>query len=315
MKNFKYDKIFLNSLKNNNIFYYIYHGEDIDFIVEKTINETIGDDLPDYLKMAEKDLLLSITHYLWSEAPYSEMNQFMVTELLSSGRANWSWNRESDLDLLFNYLKTKKPDHIALEIYERYKENAGSEIDKVIQSCLKRLGRFNMQTNIVSYIHSEGGFDDDLKGVWSLANTLVSNLNDEFFHGKDTRDAQLYYVAALICYLTDEKTDFALKIINREKNKFFKKTITPSIQFLADDEITERIKRLARREPNHPASELFNRFIYEAENNETKIIDDYKNKLKSLNFLNNDKADDDIFDFPDFDFPELPDFSELNFFD
>ena len=116
-------------------------------------------------------LMYSCTLYLYNEAPLNEQNAFMLSHLVeSSSNANNVGNYESDLDLLFNYLKKKNPTHSALRYYASYKALASAHETKyIIRVCKYKLAPlFSVDEDIFSYMK---GIED----IPNVVETFISN--------------------------------------------------------------------------------------------------------------------------------------------
>jgi len=103
--------------------------------------------------LAEYYLLMSSAEYLYYEAPLDEQNLFMVIELINAGKKDYDYDGyESDLDRLFEMLKEKDANHIAVRHYEKFRSNAGKMTNVVIESCRKRFSAIGNSGNIFKYI-------------------------------------------------------------------------------------------------------------------------------------------------------------------
>ena len=92
-------------------------------------------------------LLSSLIFYLWYEAPEEEQNFPMVLEMLRAGEV-----REDDdmyispLDVLFNRLEEKNPEHIALKYYRDYHSGSAKTLKSIQITLASRLEKFNLQS-------------------------------------------------------------------------------------------------------------------------------------------------------------------------
>ena len=102
------------------------------------------------IKLVEYYLLMSSMEYLYYEAPEDEQNLFMVLELIDAGKKERGC--ESDLDRLFNMLKEKDAEHIAVKHYEKFKVIAGDRVNDIIKSCRKHFSAIGNGLNIFKYV-------------------------------------------------------------------------------------------------------------------------------------------------------------------
>ena len=92
-------------------------------------------------------LLLSLVFYLWYEAPEDEQNFSMVMEMLRAGDV-----REDDdmylspLDILFEKLEMKNPEHIALKYYRDYHSGSAKTLKSIQITLASRLEKFNLKS-------------------------------------------------------------------------------------------------------------------------------------------------------------------------
>lgn len=130
-----------------NPFAYIKDDKDvmkmINILIKNTTPSTARSGDP-FWEKSETALLQALCYYLYYEAPYEEQNFSMVMELLRSAEVRESdESYESDLDLLFNHLKEKNPDHIALKQYSIFKQAAGQTAKSILVSVGVRMASFN----------------------------------------------------------------------------------------------------------------------------------------------------------------------------
>ncbi|MDR1733362.1 MAG: toll/interleukin-1 receptor domain-containing protein [Oscillospiraceae bacterium] len=80
-------------------------------------------------------LLAAHLDYLYAEAPFDERNLFMVNELFSAGKMEG----QSDCDKLYDLLRDKQSDHIALQLYDSFHALTGSYAAETAKGGLERL--------------------------------------------------------------------------------------------------------------------------------------------------------------------------------
>ena len=113
-----------------NPFAYIRSEKDILKLVNTIIVNTKGDgdkSGEDFWVKAEKLYYTALIGYIWYEAPEHEKNFTTLLELINASEA-----REDDetfknpVDLMFDELEEREPDHFAVKQYRKYKLAAGS---------------------------------------------------------------------------------------------------------------------------------------------------------------------------------------------
>lgn len=92
-------------------------------------------------------LLLALIFYLKYEAPPEEQNFNMVMELLRAGDVKEDDDDYvSPLDMLFNRLETRNPDHIALKYYRSYHSGSAKTLKSIQVTLASRLEKFNLES-------------------------------------------------------------------------------------------------------------------------------------------------------------------------
>ena len=92
-------------------------------------------------------LLLALIFYLKYEAPPEEQNFTMVMELLRAGDVKEDDDDYvSPLDMLFNRLETRDPDHIALKYYRSYHSGSAKTLKSIQVTLASRLEKFNLES-------------------------------------------------------------------------------------------------------------------------------------------------------------------------
>ena len=115
-----------------NPFMYIHSEKDILKLVNTLIANTKGQGEKssdgDFWTKAEKLYYQALIGYIWYEAPEEEQNFSTLIEMLNASEA-----RENDeefknaVDLLFEDLEKKEPDHFAVRQYSKFKLAAGAD--------------------------------------------------------------------------------------------------------------------------------------------------------------------------------------------
>ena len=99
----------------------------------------------DFWQKAETLLYTALIGYIYYEAPKNEQNFSTLVEMINAMEV-----REDDesfknaVDLLFDALEQKDPDHFALRQYKKYKLAAGKTAKSILISCGARLAPFDI---------------------------------------------------------------------------------------------------------------------------------------------------------------------------
>ena len=131
-----------------NPFAYIHNEKDILKLVTVLIANTKGEGKSgdDFWVKAETLLYTALIGYIYYEAPSNEQNFSTLVEMINAMEV-----REDDetfknaVDLLFDALKQKDPDHFALRQYKKYKLAAGKTAKSILISCGARLAPFDIK--------------------------------------------------------------------------------------------------------------------------------------------------------------------------
>ena len=131
-----------------NPFVYLRSDNDIQRLVTNLFKNTTpkGSQSQDpFWDQAATMLLLALIFYLHYEAPPEEQNFPMVMEMIRAGEV-----REDDetyksaLDILFERLEMRNPEHIALKYYRSYHSGSGKTLKSILISVGVRLSAFNL---------------------------------------------------------------------------------------------------------------------------------------------------------------------------
>ena len=174
-----------------NPFVYIHCEKDILKLVNIIIENTKGEgdkSGEDFWVKSERLLYQAYIGYIWYEAPEEEKNIITLLEMI-----NASETREDDenfknaVDLMFEELAEKAPDHFAVKQYRKYKLAAGKTAKSILISCGARLAPFDIAElrELMSY--------DELE-----LDTLGDRKTALFIITSDT-DSTFDFVTALCC--------------------------------------------------------------------------------------------------------------------
>lgn len=130
-----------------NPFSYIHCEKDILKLVTVLIANTKGEGKSgdDFWVKAETLLYTALIGYIYYEAPKNEQNFSTLVEMINAMEV-----REDDesfknaVDLLFDALEQKDPDHFAVRQYKKYKLAAGKTAKSILISCGARLAPFDI---------------------------------------------------------------------------------------------------------------------------------------------------------------------------
>lgn len=165
-----------------NPFAYIHSEKDILKIVTTLIANTKGEGKSgdDFWVKAETLLYTALIGYIYYEAPTNEQNFATLVEMINAMEV-----REDDekfknaVDLLFDALEQKDPDHFALRQYKKYKLAAGKTAKSILISCASRLAPFDIKE--VREITMYDELDLDMLGDERTALFLIMSDTDGTF--------------------------------------------------------------------------------------------------------------------------------------
>ena len=133
-----------------NPFVYLKSDNDVQRLVTNLFKSTTpkGSQSNDpFWDTAASMLLLSLIFYLWYEAPEEEQNFTMVMEMLRAGDVKEDDDMySSPLDLLFEKLEEKNPEHIALKYYKDYHSGSAKTLKSIQITLASRLEKFNLRS-------------------------------------------------------------------------------------------------------------------------------------------------------------------------
>ena len=186
-----------------NPFAYIRSEKDILKLVNTIIVNTKGEGQQsgeDFWVKAEKLLYTAYIGFIWYEAPESEQNFSMLIDMIDASEA-----REDDesfknpVDLLFDELEAKDPNHFAVRQYKKYKLAAGKTAKSILISCGARLAPFDIAElrELTSYDELEL---DKLGTELTALFVIISDTDDTFNFIVSIMYTQLFN---LLCEIAD----------------------------------------------------------------------------------------------------------------
>ena len=141
-----------------NPFVYIKDDNDIQRLVTNLFKNTTpkGSQSQDpFWDQAASMLLKALISFLHYEAPPEEQNFSMVLEMIRQGDVSEDdENFISPLDVLFEKLEQKNPNHIALKYYRSYHKGSGKTLKSIQITLLARLEKFDL-TSLASMTQTD----------------------------------------------------------------------------------------------------------------------------------------------------------------
>lgn len=132
-----------------NPFHYLHSETDILSLVTVIMENTQGKDSKggdDFWSKAEALLYQALIAYIYYEAPAEEKNMTTLLDMLNACECREDdENFKSAVDLLFEQLQQKNPDHFAVRQYLKFKMAAGKTLKSILISCGARLAPFDIQ--------------------------------------------------------------------------------------------------------------------------------------------------------------------------
>lgn len=133
-----------------NPFVYLKSDNDVQKLVTNLFKATTpkGSSSNDpFWDTAASMLLLALVFYLKYEAPDEEQNFPMVMELLRAGEVHEDDDSYlSPLDVLFNKLESREPEHIAVKYYRDYRSGSAKTLKSIQITLASRLEKFNLES-------------------------------------------------------------------------------------------------------------------------------------------------------------------------
>ena len=166
-----------------NPFTYIRSEKDILKLVNTIILNTKGEGQQsgeDFWVKAEKLYYTALIGYIWYECVEEEQNFTTLLDMINASEA-----REDDeefknpVDLMFDELEEREPDHFAVKQYKKYKLAAGKTAKSILISCGARLAPFDIKElrDLTSYDELELDMLGDEKTALFV---IISDTDDTF---------------------------------------------------------------------------------------------------------------------------------------
>ena len=131
-----------------NPFAYIRSEKDILKLVTTLIANTKGEGMAgdDFWVKAETLLYTALIAYIYYEAPEDEQNFTTLIEFINASEVREDDEEfKNNVDLMFDRLEEKDPQHFAVRQYKKYKLAAGKTAKSILISCGARLAPFDIK--------------------------------------------------------------------------------------------------------------------------------------------------------------------------
>jgi len=139
---------FKKSMKYNP-FAYIKSEKDILKLVNAIIANTKGEGEKsgeDFWIKAEKLYYTALIGYIWYEAPESEKNFSTLLEMIDLSETHeGDETYKNPVDMMFERLEERSPEHFAVKQYKKYKLASGKTAKSILISCGARLSPFDIK--------------------------------------------------------------------------------------------------------------------------------------------------------------------------
>ncbi len=153
LQRFGYEIKILNTINfqksfHYNPFAYVHSEKDILKLVTTLIANTKGEGKSgdDFWVKAETLLYTALIGYIHYEAPVEEQNFSTLIEMINAMEVREDdENFKNVVDIIFEDLANKKPNHFAVRQYAKYKLAAGKTAKSILISCGARLAPFDIQ--------------------------------------------------------------------------------------------------------------------------------------------------------------------------
>ena len=132
-----------------NPFAYLRSEKDILKLVNTIIANTKGDGEKsgeDFWVKSERLFYCALIGYIWYEAPEAEKNFTTLLEMINASEAREDAPEfQSPVDLMFEHLEEKDPEHFAVRQYKKFLLSAGKTRSSILISCGARLAPFDIR--------------------------------------------------------------------------------------------------------------------------------------------------------------------------
>ena len=166
-----------------NPFAYIRSEKDILKLVNTIILNTKGEGqqaTEDFWVKAEKLYYTALIGYIWYECVEEELNFTTLLDMINASEARKDDEEfKNPVDLMFDELEEREPDHFAVKQYKKYKLAAGKTAKSILISCGARLAPFDIKElrDLTSYDELELDMLGDKKTALFV---IISDTDDTF---------------------------------------------------------------------------------------------------------------------------------------
>lgn len=179
-----------------NPFAYIRSEKDILKLVTTLITNTKGDGKggDDFWVKAETLLYCALIGLIWYEAPPEEQNLATLVSFINAMEVREDdENFKNNVDLAFEELEAREPDHFAVRQYKKYKLAAGKTAKSINISCGARLAPFDIA---------------ELREITMYDELELDTLGDKIFINEKDKNDKRYQKTALFLIMSDTDTTF-----------------------------------------------------------------------------------------------------------
>ena len=179
-----------------NPFAYIRSEKDILKLVTTLITNTKGDGKggDDFWVKAETLLYCALIGLIWYEAPPEEQNLATLVSFINAMEVREDdENFKNNVDLAFEGLEAREPDHFAVRQYKKYKLAAGKTAKSINISCGARLAPFDIA---------------ELREITMYDELELDTLGDKIFINEKDKNDKRYQKTALFLIMSDTDTTF-----------------------------------------------------------------------------------------------------------
>ena len=193
---------FKKSMKYNP-FAYLRDEKDILKLVNTLIANTKGSGEKsgeDFWVKAERLLYCALIGYIHYEAPDAERNFTTLLEMINASEAREDDSEfQSPVDLMFERLEEKDPEHFAVKQYKKFLLSAGKTRSSILISCGARLAPFDIR---------------ELREITMYDELELDTLGDKIYDNPDAKDGSFKKTALfLIMSDTDSTFNFLISMI------------------------------------------------------------------------------------------------------
>ena len=166
-----------------NPFAYIRSEKDILKLVNTIIANTKGDGEKsgeDFWVKAERLFYCALIGYIWYEAPEEEKNFTTLLEMINASEAREDDEEfQSPVDLMFERLEEKDPEHFTVKQYKKYKLAAGKTAKSILISCGARLAPFDIK-ELREFMETDDMELDTIGDRKTALFVIISDTDDTF---------------------------------------------------------------------------------------------------------------------------------------